>query len=61
MPPAIPNTSIKKKETSDIAKARSLPTPAFAKKNIVVASRRPRPPNDIGNSVIALITGIKMK
>jgi hypothetical protein len=31
------------------------------KKNIVVASRKPRPPIEIGNKVIALITGTKTK
>jgi len=61
MPPIIPNINIKKKETSDIAKAISLLTPAFAKNNMVVASLNPRPPNDMGNKVIAPIMGIKIK
>jgi len=61
MPPITPNITMKKKDTSDIAKAKSLPTPALAKKNIVVASLNPRPPNDIGSKVIAPIMGIKIK
>ncbi len=61
MPPIIPNINIKKKETSDIAKARSLLTPALAKKKTVVASLNPRPPNDMGSKVIAQIMGIKIK
>jgi len=53
--------SIKRKDSSDIAKAISLPMPAFAKKNIVVASLKPSPPNDMGKRVIAPIIGIKTK
>jgi len=40
-----------------MAKARFLPTPALAKKNTVVASRKPRPPIEMGKSVIAAIIG----
>ena len=61
MPPNTPIINIKEKETKDMAKARSLPTPALAKKNMVVASRSPSPPSEMGNRVIAPITGIKMK
>jgi len=61
MPPVIPTISINEKDKSDIAKAISLPTPAFAKKNMVVASLNPRPPKEIGNRAIAPIMGIKIK
>ncbi len=61
MPPITPNINIKRKDTSDMAKAISLLTPAFAKKNMVVASLNPRPPNDIGSKVMAPIMGIKIK
>jgi len=61
MPPITPKIRIKKKDTSDIAKAISLLTPAFAKKNMVVASLNPRPPNEMGNKVIAPIMGTKIK
>jgi len=53
--------NIKKKFNSDIAKAISLPTPALAKKNIVMASLNPKPPIDMGNIVIAPIIGRKTK
>lgn len=61
MPPIIPNMNIKKKETSDMAKAISLPTPALAKNNMVIVSLNPRPPMDMGSKVIAAIMGIKIK
>ena len=61
MPPIIPNINIKKKDTSDMAKAISLLTPAFAKNNMVIVSLNPRPPMDMGSKVIALIMGIKIK
>ena len=61
MPPIIPNINIKKKDTSDMAKAISLLTPAFAKNNIVIVSLNPRPPMDMGSKVIAPIMGIKIK
>ena len=61
MPPIIPNINIKKKDTSDMAKAISLLTPAFAKNNMVIVSLNPRPPMDMGNKLIALIIGIKIK
>lgn len=61
MPPITPNINIKRKDTNDMAKAISLLTPAFAKKNMVVASLNPRPPNDIGSKVMAPIMGIKIK
>ena len=48
---------MKEKLRRDIAKAVFLATPTLARKNIVVASRRPRPPMDMGKSVIALIMG----
>ena len=35
--------------------------PALAKKRVVVASLNPRPPIEIGNRVIAPITGMKIK
>lgn len=44
-----------------MAKARSLVTPAFAKRKIVVASLRPRPPIEIGSIEIAPMTGKKIK
>ena len=52
---------MKAKLISDIEKARSLPTPALAKKNMVVASLKPKPPIEIGNSVIAPIIGTNIK
>ena len=61
MPPIIPNINIKKKDTSDMAKAISLLTPAFAKNNMVIVSLNPRPPIDMGNKLIAPIMGIKIK
>jgi hypothetical protein len=60
-PPTIPLISIKPKFISDIEKAISLPTPAFAKKNIAVASLNPKPPIEIGNSVIAPMIGMNTK
>jgi hypothetical protein len=44
-----------------MAKAKSLVTPALAKKNMVAASLKPRPPMDMGKSVIAPITGKSIK
>ena len=44
-----------------MAKARFFPTPTFAKKKIVEASLKPKPPIDIGRRVIAPIMGRKMK
>lgn len=61
MPPITPNINIKEKETRDMAKAISLLTPALAKKNMVVASLNPRPPKDMGSSVMAHMMGIKTK
>ena len=57
---APPNTT-KEKLKRDMAKARSLETPALAKKYMVVASRRPRPPIEMGKRVIAPTMGIKIK
>ena len=53
--------TMKEKLSSDMVKAKSLLTPALAKKNTVVASLNPRPPIEIGNKVIAPIKGRKMK
>lgn len=50
-----------KNEIKDMAKLISFRTPALAKKYIVVASLKPRPPIDIGKSVMALITGTNTK
>jgi len=61
MPPAIPTINIKKKDSSDMAKAISLLTPAFAKKKMVVASLNPKPPNEMGSKIMAPIMGIKIK
>ena len=61
MPPITPNINMKEKDTNDIAKARSLLTPALAKKNMVVASLKPKPPMDMGSSAIAPMMGIKIK
>ena len=52
---------MKEKDTNDIAKARSLLTPALAKKNMVVASLKPKPPMDMGSSAIAPMMGINIK
>jgi len=49
------------KLSRDIAKARSFPTPALAKKKIVLASLKPKPPMEIGNKVMAPIIGKKTK
>ncbi len=57
----LPYINIKKKDKSDIAKARFLANPALAKKTIVMASLKPNPPIEIGSSVIAPIMGIKTK
>lgn len=48
-------------DKSDIAKAKSLGMPALAKKNTVVASLNPKPPIEIGNSVIVVIIGKNIK
>jgi hypothetical protein len=40
-----------------MAKAKSLLIPALAKKNTIVASLNPRPPIEMGNSVIAPTIG----
>ena len=61
MPPTAAHTTIKEKPKIDMAKAKSLPTPILAKKYMVAASLKPRPPIDIGNSVIALIIGRNIK
>jgi hypothetical protein len=52
---------MKEKFINDMAKAISLAKPAFAKKKIVLASLKPKPPRDIGNKVIAPIMGRKTK
>lgn len=52
---------IKKKFNKDIAKAISLATPALAKNKTVLKSLKPKPPKEIGSSVIAPIMGIKTK
>jgi len=52
---------MKEKFKSERAKARSLATPAFPKKYIVVASLRPSPPIEIGRSVIAPMMGRKIR
>jgi hypothetical protein len=54
-------TSTKKKLKSDMAKLESLLMPAWAKKNMVVTSLKPKPPIEIGSKVIAPITGINIK
>ena len=60
-PPSPEHTNIKRKLIRDIAKAKSLPTPALAKKNMVVASLNPNPLIDIGNMIIAPISGENTK
>ncbi len=57
----LPNTSTKKKFKIDMAKATSLATPILAKKNMVVASLKPKPPIEIGNKVIAPMIGKNIK
>lgn len=57
-PPIRAYTRIKEKFIRDMAKARSLLMPALEKKYIVVASRKPRPPIEMGKSVMAPIIGI---
>jgi len=52
---------MKAKLISDMAKAKSLLTPASAKKNTVMASLNPKPPIEMGSNVIAPIMGRKMK
>lgn len=44
-----------------MANAISFETAILEKKKIIVASLKPNPPIDIGRSVIALTTGIKIK
>lgn len=51
----------KAKLIKDMARLKSLGRPTLAKKNIVVASRRPNPPIETGSIVIALIMGMKIK
>jgi hypothetical protein len=57
----VPHNNRKKKLKSDIANAESWLIPALAKKKIVVASLKPKPPMDIGRSVMALIMGKKIR
>lgn len=54
-------TSIKKKLSKDMATARSLSTPTRGNKYAAVFSRRPRPPIEIGNIVIAPMIGKNIK
>jgi len=60
-PPIAAKTSKKKKLIKDMAKLTSLLTPTLEKKNIVLASRRPKPTMDIGKKVIAPIIGRNIK
>ena len=61
MPPIMPHNKIKKKFIRDMAKARSLLTPALPKKYMVETSLSPRPPMEIGSNVKAPIIGRKTK
>jgi len=61
IPPRAPYITIKRNDVSDNAKAKSFDTPILVKKYIVVASLKPRPPIDIGSSVMAPIIGTKIK
>lgn len=60
-PPIRAHTKIKEKFIKDMAKAKSLLIPALEKKNMVMASRKPKPPMEMGKSVIAAIIGIYTK
>ena len=61
IPPMTPKIKIKEKFNSDMAKAASLLTEAWAKRKIMAASLNPRPPIEIGKRVIALAMGVKIK
>ncbi len=57
----LPYISINTNDNKDMAKAKSLTTPALAKKNTVIASLRPKPPMEMGSKVIAPIIGKNIK
>jgi hypothetical protein len=57
----LPDIKRKAKVIKETAKERWFSIPILAKKNIVVASLRPKPPIDIGSMLIADITGTNIK
>ena len=57
----LPYININKNDIKDMAKAKSLSTPTLAKKNTVIASRKPKPHMEMGNKVIAPMIGKNMK
>lgn len=52
---------MKENPKSDMANAEPWLIPALAKKKIVIASLRPKPPKDMGSREMALIIGMNTK